>query len=184
MTFIEIIDLFTYYGVDVAVLGIITCALTQILKTTILKKAPNKVYAFLPVVIGTVLYFAYALLTHLSFEYAIANATLILDKGFTVGCAATLIYVVCEQFMKGGIPSTPAQNVVAAMIADFVDGEKLDEVSKKIADEFDVADLRSAAQRIENTLCESCTGDAAAKELNTVALLIAGMLAQIKKVTP
>lgn len=86
---------------DVAVLGIFTTALTQLLKTTLLKNAPNKLYAFLPVIIGSVLYAVYTMLTHMSFCYAFENIAYVLEKGFSVGAAATVIYVVCEQFAKG-----------------------------------------------------------------------------------
>ena len=181
MTFIEIIDLFTFYGVDVVVLGIVTCALTQILKTTILKNAPNKVYAFLPVIIGTALYAAYAALAHFSFDYALENAAYLLDKGFAVGACATVIYVICEQFAKGKTPTRPtAQNVVAAIIKGSVDSEKIDTVAKDIADGFDATDKEAATKRIENALCEAVQGDADAQELSALAYILANTLAQIK----
>lgn len=101
MTYTEIMNLFTFYGVDVAALGIVTTVLTQILKTTLLKSAPNKLYAFLPVIIGSLLYAVYTMLTHLSFCYAFENIAYVLEKGFSVGAAATIIYVIYEQFTKG-----------------------------------------------------------------------------------
>lgn len=110
MTYIEIIDFITFYGVDVAVLGILTSVLTQILKTTLLKNAPNKLYAFLPVIIGTLLYAAYALLTQ---DFCGGNFAYVFEKGFSVGAAATVIYAVCEQFAKGKAPiQAEEQNTV------------------------------------------------------------------------
>lgn len=183
LTFVEIIDLFTFYGVDVVIIGAITCVLTQILKTTVLKNAPNKVYAFLPVVIGTLMYFAYAMLTHLSFEYAVQNFTFLLDKGFTVGGAATIIYVICEQFVRGGSSLPTAQKVVAAIIKNCVDSQKLNDVARKIYDEFDATDLDGAAKQIANTLSESA-GDADAEEFLDLAVLVANTLYKMTATAP
>lgn len=181
MTFFEIIDLFTLYGVDVVVLGIVTCALTQILKTTILKNAPNKLYAFLPVIIGTVLYAAYSILTHLSFEYALENFASLLDKGFSVGAVATIIYVISEQFMKGGSPvKLTDASVIEAMICELVDEEKLNTVAQKIADEFNSADLQSSAQSIEKVLRENAQGDAAAESFAALSVVIVRTLTMFK----
>ena len=185
MTFIEIIDLFTLYGVDVVVLGIVTSALTQILKTTIFKNAPNKLYAFLPVIIGTMLYVVYSMLTHMSFEYALENLAYLLDKGFSVGAAATVIYVICEQFMKG----TSSHNltdisVVAAMIGELVDSEKLNTVAQMIVNGLDLTDLHKAACSIETVLRENAQGDAEAEGFAAVSVVIAKTLAKIKTTAP
>lgn len=175
----------TFYGVDIAVLGVATCILTQLLKTTLLKKAPNKLYAFLPVILGSVLYAVYTMLAHMSFYYPFENIGLVLENGFSVGAAATVIYVVCEQFVKGKSSSkSMTAEVVASMIADFVEEEKLGTVAQKIDDEFDGSDLQSAAQTIARTLCECAQGDADEHSFEELSLLVAKTLARIKKVTP
>lgn len=184
MTYIEIIDFITFYGVDVAVLGILTSALTQILKTTLLKNAPNKLYAFLPVIIGTVLYIVYTMLAHLSFSYAFENMGVMLEKGFSVGAAATVIYVICEQFACGNVKLPTAKSVVEVMIADYIEAEKLNTVAQKIENEFDCSDLKLSAERIAATLCDSSQGEADAQDFAALSLLIAQTLARIKKVTP
>lgn len=185
MTFIEIMRLFTFYGVDIAVLGIATSALTQLLKTTILKNAPNKLYAFLPVIIGNVLYAVYTMLAHMSFCYVFENIGYVLENGFSVGAAATVIYVVYEQFVRGkSATRSVTADVVAAIIADWVEPEKLDEVAQKIEDEFDSSDLQSAAQTISKTLYEYAQGDADKDSVEELSVLVAQTLARIKKATP
>lgn len=177
MNFIEIIDFVTFYGVDVAVLGILTSALTQVLKTTVFKNAPNKLYAFLPVIIGILLYSLCSLLTHgFNFE----GLGLVLEKGFSVGAAATVIYVVCEQFTRGNLKLPTAEQVVEAMIADCIEADRLSAVAQKIEDEFDSSDLQSASERIAATLCENAVGEADSESFAALSLLIAQTLARIK----
>lgn len=179
MNFIKIIDFITFYGVDVAVLGILTSVLTQILKTTVLKNAPNKLYAFLPVIIGVLLYAVYALATKSFYDFGT-----ILEKGFSVGAAATVIYVIFEQFTRGNVRLPSAEKVVEAMIADCIDAEMLSSVAKKIEDEFDCSDLQSSTERIAEVLLESSQGEADEQGFTALAMLIAQTLARIKKVTP
>lgn len=128
LTYIEIIDFITFYGVDVAVLGIITSVLTQILKTTLLKNAPNKLYAFLPVIIGTVLYAIYSLLSH---GLGCGDFAIALEKGFSVGAAATFIYAIYEQFARGKSKLPTEENVENAENCDGVDDEKLNTDEQK-----------------------------------------------------
>ena len=170
---------------DVAVLGIATSALTQLLKTTLFKNAPNKLYAFLPVIIGCVLYIIYTMLAHMSFCYAFENFAFVLEKGFSVGAAATVIYVVYEQFTKGKFISRSATvSVIAAIIADVVEEEKLNTVAQNIAEEFDGSNLQSSAERIALTLFGCVSGDVNKESIEALSMLIAATLARIKKATP
>lgn len=183
MTFIEIMRFITFYGVDIAVLGIVTCVLTQLLKTTLLKKAPNKLYAFMPVILGSVLYAVYTMIAHMSFCYAFENIGSVLENGFTVGAAATVIYVVCEQFTRKKNSSlSTAASVVAAMIADSVEEEKLNAIAQKIDDEFDSSDMHSAAHTIARTLSECAQGDADERSFEELSILVAQTLARLKSI--
>lgn len=181
MTNIEIIDFITFYGVDIAVLGIITCAFTQIFKTTLLKNASNKLYAFLPIIIGIVLYAVYSMIANLNFCYAFENLAYVIERGFTVGAAATIIYTICEQLSRGNVSLPTVTNVVEAIVADYVEAEKVSVVAQKIVDEFDCSDLKSAAEWIAATLCKYAPGEAATEDFAAISLLIAQTLARIKR---
>ena len=78
MTFIEIIDTFTFYGVDVALLAMLTAAATQRLKMTLFKNAKKKLVTFLPFMIGTLFYAVYAAVRNLSFFYIFEEYTAVL----------------------------------------------------------------------------------------------------------
>lgn len=120
MTFFEVIDLIAFYGVDVVVLAIITSALTQILKTALLKNAPNKVYTFLPFVIGVIVYTLYTMISRVSFSYPFLNFAAVFEQGIKTGAAATVVYVVYEQFVRGKTSYSLSENAVAAIVAGFV----------------------------------------------------------------
>ena len=120
MTFFEIIDLITFYGVDVVVLGMATSALTQILKTTILKNAQKKWYTFLPFVIGVIIYVLYAIVSRVNFIYAVENFPVVFEQGIKTGAAATVIYVVYEQFAMGKTSFSLTENAIATFLEGYV----------------------------------------------------------------
>lgn len=182
MTYIEIIDLFTFYGVDVAVLGIVTCALTQILKTTLLKKAPNKVYTFLPFAIGCVLYFCYAAVAHTSATFALENFARVFERGLSVGAAATMVYVIYEQFVRGKGQTDLKTLAVAALLEGYFDGEKLNTVAQNIA--MCQPEPTCAENKIFTILNSEAAGDMSAEEIKALARIIAKTLEKFNTPTP
>ena len=120
MTFFEIIDLIAFYGVDVVVLAVATAFLTQILKTTVLKNAPNKLYTFLPFIVGVIVYVVYTVISRVSFLYAFSNFVTVFEQGIKTGGVATVVYIVYEQFIRGKTSFTLTENALAALLADFV----------------------------------------------------------------
>lgn len=119
MTFIEIIDLIAFYGVDVVVLAAATSFITQILKTTLLKKAPNKLYTVLPFIIGIAAYAVYAAICRVSCHAGLDFVT-VLEQGIKTGGVATVVYIVYEQFIRGKTSLALTENALAALVADFV----------------------------------------------------------------
>ena len=73
MTVIQIIDTFTFYGLDIFALAAVTCALVQILKLTLFKKCKKKLVTLAPFIIGSILYAGYAALVNLSFVFVAKN---------------------------------------------------------------------------------------------------------------
>lgn len=185
MTFIEIIDLITFYGVDVAVLGITTSALTQILKLTLLKSAPKKLYTFLPLITGVLLYTVYCMLAHASFNYAFENLAYILERGFSVSAVATIVYAVYEQFVRGQSVKLPtAEMIVAAMVTDLIEPEKLNTVVQNIDKALESSVEGEAVEAVARILFENAQGDADMESFRTVAMLISETLARLKKTAP
>lgn len=113
-------DLIAFYGVDVVVLAIATSFLTQILKSTLLKNAPNKLYTVLPFIIGVALYVLYSLISRVSFSYVFSNFGMVFEQGIKTGGVATVVYIVYEQFIRGKTSFALSENALAALIAGFV----------------------------------------------------------------
>ena len=177
MTCVEIIDLFTLYGVDIVVLGAMTSAITQLLKTTALKNVANKIYTFLPFAIGTALYICYSAITHTDFCFPFENIFATLEKGISVGAAATLVYVVYEQSVRGKRSDMP-QSLIEALVVNFVDSDRAPSTAEKIREQFDAADIAASAQKIAAAIAENAAEDADKDQIAALALLIAETLKQ------
>lgn len=150
MAFVEICDLFTYYGVDVAVLAAVTCALTQVLKTTVLKNAQKKLYTFLPYILGVALYAAYAAVTRLDISFLAKNFALVLSKGVSAGALATVIYSAYCSLKKGG--GTSKEEVIADMLCGYVPEGQEAEAAAKIAALPEEEDIGLRANQIADII--------------------------------
>ncbi len=175
MTYFEIMDLFTLYGVDVAALGIVTSALTQILKKTLLKKAPAKIYTFLPFALGLALYFMYAAATGPKAFCSPENIGRMFERGLSVGAAATMVYVIYEQFLRGKKGENADSLAVACILEGYFSGDKLSTVAQSIANECAGTET-DVAEKIEKLLlCES-EEEMNAAEAKAISRLIARLL--------
>lgn len=100
MNLSKVIEIFTLYGADTAVLAAACALIVQICKLTFLKNVPKKFVTFAPFVVGVILYAVYAAAVHLSFTYVFAQFGEVLEKGLQTGTVATLLYVLYEQFVR------------------------------------------------------------------------------------
>lgn len=93
------------FGADVLALGALVYGLTFLLKNTLLKKAPKKYVTFVPFLLGVALYAVFALLVDFSAAPLLRQAQTVVQKGISAGCAATVIHVIYEQFIRGASPT-------------------------------------------------------------------------------
>ena len=100
MSAIQYLSTFRLYGWDVLLLAGGVSLLTALLKKTVLKNASKKLYVILPFALGIVLYAVYRALVTLSAAPFTGELAATLEGGFACGCAATLYYVVYEQFFR------------------------------------------------------------------------------------
>ena len=100
MSAIQYLSTFRLYGWDVLLLAGGVTLLTSLLKKTVLKNAPKKLFVFAPFALGIVLYAIYRALVTLSAEPFTTGLAATVEGGFACGCAATLYYVVYEQFFR------------------------------------------------------------------------------------
>ncbi len=100
MSAIQYLSAFRLYGWDVLLLAGAVSLLTALLKKTVLQNAPKKLYVFLPFALGILLYAVWRALVTLSAEPFTTGLAATLEGGFGCGCAATLYYVIYEQFIR------------------------------------------------------------------------------------
>ena len=179
MTVFEIIDAFTFYGIDVFALAAATCAIVQLLKLTAFKKCQKKGLTLLPFFIGTLLYAAYSALVNLSFKFVFENYVAVLEHGFSVGALATLLYVWYEQFLRKKSSAGAAESVIATLIDGYVPSEDIQTVAGKIAAAIEKDVLGDGAKKTADILSQYPADGVSESDVKTLARLIIETLAHI-----
>ena len=180
MTVIEIIDAFTFYGIDVMLLAALTFAAVQLCKLTFLKRVNKKLITFLPFVLGTVFYAVYAGLKNMSFCYLLQNYVSVIEHGVSVGAASTLAYVLYEQFVrekKAGLSAT--EGVISALIEGYVPTNEVEEVAKSIAEAIAKDVTGCGAQRAAEILTANADEGITERDVQLLSKLIIEALAHI-----
>lgn len=119
MTIVQYLSTFRVFGSDVLLLAIGVSAITSLVKKTVFKNLPNKVYVFLPFAVGVIVYAAFRALVTMSAEPFIGGLSATLEGGFACGCAATLYYLIYEQFIRNGL-KTSDMPPVGELLKDLV----------------------------------------------------------------
>lgn len=140
MSAIQYLSAFRLYGWDVLLLAGAVSLLTALLKKTVLQNAPKKVYVFLPFALGILLYAVWRALVTLSAEPFTTGLAATLEGGFGCGCAATLYYVIYEQFIRK--KKTDAESGTSAEDDEGESGESGE--SGAAADDRDTSDTGAA----------------------------------------
>lgn len=179
MTFIEIIDTFTFYGIDVLLLALATAGVTQLLKITLFKKANKKLVTFLPFIIGTLFYAAYAAVYNLSFFYIFEEYTSVLEHGISVGAAATLYYVLYEQFVREKDSLSSTEKVISTLIEGYVPSDCLEQVAREVAEAIQKDVTGNGATRAQEILFEYSDGEISERDIQLLSKLIIETLAHM-----
>lgn len=156
MSIAKIINAFTYYGLDVALLGFLTAVSVEILKRTLLKKLQKKVITFLPFILGIVFYGTYRVIVTLGFNCLLTETAYIIESGVTVGGAATLAYVLYEQFVREKDCLSVTENVVKTLVEGYVPSDNVERVAKEIAAAIEKDVTGNGARKAAEILKENC----------------------------
>lgn len=179
MTVIQIIDAFTFYGLDVIALAALTSLCVQLLKKSLFKNFKKKVITFLPFALGCLFYAAYAAIVNMSCAYIVENYVLILEHGFSVGALSTVIYVWYEQFIREKSGKSTTESVIATLIEGYVPSEKTEEVAAAIATAIEKDVTGDGANKAAALLSENMGEDVDEKDIKLLARLIVETLAHI-----
>ena len=169
MSAIQYLSTFRLYGWDVLLLAGGVTLLTSLLKKTVLKNAPKKLFVFLPFALGIVLYAIYRALVPLAAEPFTTGLAATVEGGFACGCAATLYYVVYEQCFRkpptadtgaaDGAGESETPDTGAADDADTDMGESIPPVAP-LLEGFVPEETRHAVARSLTEGARGKTGDA------------------------
>ena len=129
MEAIRYLSAFRLYGADVLILALGVSLFTSLLKKTVLKSVSKKVFVFLPYLLGLVVYLIYSMIVTLSVEPLTVRLSETFEGGFAVGCAATLYYVVYEQFFRA---NKKGVTVLTPLLDGIIPEENLEEVANEI----------------------------------------------------
>lgn len=133
MTAIQYLSAFRLYGVDVLLLALGVTLVTSILKKTVCKSFPKKIWVIAPFAFGFVVYAVYRAIVCLDATPFTVDLGATLEGGFAVGCAATLYYVVYKQFFKTNSAST---GLLAPLLEGLVKDEDVANADKVISEGF------------------------------------------------
>lgn len=159
MTILQYLSAFRLFGGDVLVLGLAVTIAVSVLKKTALKNAPKKLFVFLPFALGTIVFAAFRCLAELSAAPLTSDLAATFEGGFACGCAATLYYVVYEQFLRvkqsaagnaenaaaentGSAENAPtdgarsAEETVRTLLKTFVSAETAEEAARALSDGY------------------------------------------------
>ena len=151
MTFIEVLCTLRHYGVDVLVLALGVTLVTSLLKKTVLKKAPKKVCVFLPFAIGILFYCAYRMLTALDVSPLIEETGEVIEGGISCGSAATIYYVIYEQFIRG---RKSKASPLLPLLEGYVSEEKREEAAQRLLAESEGLEGEALMTFLKATLAE------------------------------
>lgn len=179
LTFLEIIDVFTFYGIDVVLLAAATAVFTQLMKNSLFKRAEKKLFTFLPFVIGTLLYAIYAAVSNLSFFYLLDEFISVFEHGFSVGAVSTLIYILYEQFIRRKNVLSATESVISTLIEGYVPEDKLEAAAKSIAAAVKLNVTENGAARAQEILSGYAKAEINERDLQLLCKLIIKTLARL-----
>lgn len=170
---------FSFYGMDVVLLAILTTVLVQISKKTIFKKIQKKILTFLPFVIGIALYAIYMGVYQKSFWYVATNYVDIVEHGFSVGTVSTLTYVMYEQFIRNKSEVSTTESIVAALIEGYVPTNQMEDAAKQIAEAVSRDVTGNGAARISEILTANADEGITERDITLLSKLIIETLAHL-----
>ncbi len=178
MGFVQLYTIFTNYGLDILIVAFVVCLLTNVLKRTLLKGLKNKYYTFLPLILGTLFYLVYLFIIGKDMSFIKDNAYSIFENTIKIGCIATFIYSIFEQFFrKGTLPEK--HQTLSPYLENIIEKEKIEQVAKTLC-EIDLTDEVVALENIKNILESNAQENTTKNEIQFFSTLIFSHLSLTK----
>lgn len=170
MTALQFFNAFRTFGADVLLLALGVTLLTSLLKKTAMKNCNRKAFVFLPFAIGIVVYAVFASLVTLSADPFTKDLSETVEKGFSCGLAATLYYVVYEQFIRS--PKKEPTDPLFALLDGIVPEESMTEAAAALTEKSTGAEKEQLPGIIRETLIPYASPDLSEAETDAAVLIL------------
>lgn len=177
MTVFQYLSAFRCYSADVLLLALGVTLCVSLLKKTVMKNCPKKVFVFLPFALGVLFYGAFRGIVTKSALPFTADFAQTAEGGFACGCAATLYYVVYEQFFRAKAQTAPP---LLPLLDGIVKEEKRQEVADMLLRESGNLTGEKLHAFVADTLSEYALPDLMPEELIACANLVCRVLASLR----
>lgn len=176
MSIVQLFGAFRAYGADVLLLAFGVTLTVSLLKKTVMKNLPKKVFVFLPFAVGLVYYAVFRAIVTASAAPFTDEIERTLEGGFACGCAATLYYVVYEQFFRGkNVPP------LYPLLEGIVPEDKREEAAKALSDCYASSGESERKARFLELLKTYCGDTMSEDELSEIAEVLLDYLASLEK---
>ena len=177
MTLFQYLSALKSYGLDVLLLALGVTLCVSLLKKTVLKNCSKKVFVFLPFALGAVFYGAFRAIAAKSLLPFTADFAQTAEGGFACGCAATLYYVVYEQFFRAKAKTAPP---LLPLLDGIVKEEKRRETADALLKQSGNLSGEQLHAFVADTLSENALPDLLPEELIACANLICRVLENLR----
>ena len=179
MTALQFFNAFRAFGADVLLLALGVTLVTSLLKKTVMKNCSKKVFVFLPFAIGLVVYAVYAALVTLSADPFTKNLMETLEKGFACGLAATMYYVLYEQFIRSP-KSTAHLDPLYTLLDGIVPEEQREEATGQLIEKCTGVEKEQLGKVIRQTLSPYVSPELSEMELSAAVIILTQYFSVLK----
>lgn len=179
LSYYNIVNTLTFYGLDIALLSAATCAIVQIAKKTFLKNCQKKILTFAPFITGTVLYAIYFAVSRLDISCLLSSFHEISERGFTVGALSTVVYVWYEQFIRNKNSASRNEGIISTLIEGYVPTDEVESVAKRIAEAIEQDVTGDGAKKTAEILLSNTGEGVTERDITLLSKLIIETLAHV-----
>ena len=179
LSYYNIVNTLTFYGLDIALLSAATCAIVQIAKKTFLKNCQKKILTFAPFITGTVLYAIYFAVSRLNISCLLSSFHEISERGFTVGALSTVVYVWYEQFIRNKDSASRNEGIISTLIEGYVPTDEIESVAKRIAEAIEQDVTGDGAKKTAEILLSNTGEGVTERDITLLSKLIIETLAHV-----
>ncbi len=178
MTMMQYLSTFRIYSPSVLILAAGVTLTCSLLKKTVLKNCPKKLFLFLPFAVGLAFYAAFHAIVAGVCEAVAYSLSQTLEGGFACGCAATLYYVAYEQFFR---KQKKTANPISPLLEGVVPEEKREEIAETLYAEGGKTPKEQLAAYVEETLRQHAEPSLSEAEILASAKIVEAFLLSLNK---